>query len=270
MSAIRYVTMNPTGNLTCLVLDPVPEKERSAVTAALMNRCEQVGYIYMPTQDRKLAHLQMMGGEFCGNATMAAAAWLCREGHLQPGDKRMLTLEVSGANEPVPCQIRALGADTWEGTVRMPKVLSVSDAEPEAERIAEVRLEGITHLIREGTPLSKSSAENLLLRIAEESDAPAVGLLQWDPVREWMDPLVFVRKSGTLVWESGCGSGSTAIGAWLGMKKEEGRTEICVNQPGGCIRVQAEIRNGRAELITITGKVTLMEEGQLERISCGF
>lgn len=263
MSATRYVTMNPTGNLTCLVLDPVPETERPAVTSALMNRCEQVGYLCSPVRSRNRARLQMMGGEFCGNAAMSAAAWLCREDGLKPGGEENVLLEVSGAEEPVPCRIRALGSGAWEGTVRMPKTLGISETVLEGERMTAVRMEGITHLIREGAPLPKPLAEDLLMRIAGENDAPAVGLLQWDPAREWMDPLVFVRGSGTLVWETGCGSGSTAVGVWLSSGRGDGDFEVPVNQPGGCIRVRVNVQEGRPGLITITGKVTLTEQGML-------
>ena len=48
MKPVRYVTLDPTGNTTCLVLDPVTEAERPRVTAALMDRCEQVGYLPPP------------------------------------------------------------------------------------------------------------------------------------------------------------------------------------------------------------------------------
>ncbi len=73
---IRYVLLDPTGNLTCLVLDPVEAGERDRVTALLMDRCEQVGYLMPPTAAGARARLQMMGGEFFVNSSRAAAALL--------------------------------------------------------------------------------------------------------------------------------------------------------------------------------------------------
>ena len=70
-------------------------------------------------------------------------------------------------------------------------------------------------------------------------------------------PLVFVKKSGTLVWETGCGSGSTAIGAWLASKKRDGITAIDIQQPGGIIRAEAEANNGLVTDIRITGRVRI-------------
>ena len=52
MKSFRYVRLDPTGNLTCLVLDPVEKAEEPGITARLM------------------------GGEFCGNAAMASACYL--------------------------------------------------------------------------------------------------------------------------------------------------------------------------------------------------
>ena len=41
MKPVRYVTLDPTGNTTCLVLDPVNEKDRGRVTDLLMRRCDR-------------------------------------------------------------------------------------------------------------------------------------------------------------------------------------------------------------------------------------
>ena len=46
---IRYIPADPAGNLTALVLSPVPAGERAALAAQLMAACpegfEQVGYV---------------------------------------------------------------------------------------------------------------------------------------------------------------------------------------------------------------------------------
>ena len=96
MNALRYALLNPSGNRTALVLDPVPAAGRNRITAALMDRCEQVGYLMPPSVPGVLGRLQMMGGEFCGNASMAAAAFLLRN-ELKVSETRDVLLEVSGA-----------------------------------------------------------------------------------------------------------------------------------------------------------------------------
>ena len=263
MKPIRYVRMDPTGNLTCLVLDPVPEEKRPEVTAALMNRCEQVGYLSAPVCSGNRAALRMMGGEFCGNASMAAAAYLCREEGMAPGREAVLTLEVSGTEKPVSCRVCFQKNGDWEGTVQMPPVLEMTHLELAGEDLSVVRMEGITHLIREGGAMPGQQAECLLRRAAETLSAPAVGLLQWDEAEQRMIPLVYVPGSGTMVWETGCGSGSTAIGAWRACRRCEAVSETAVLQPGGCIHVRTEVCDGFPSSVSIRGKVAFLEEGFL-------
>jgi diaminopimelate epimerase len=75
-----------------------------------------------------------------------------------------------------------------------------------------------------------------------------------------MTPLVYVRDSGTLVWETGCGSGSAAIGAWRAWKQGGGTVTTPVRQPGGVIQVCAGGNGGLPDAVSITGRVRIGEE----------
>ena len=255
MNGIRYVNLDPTGNITCLVLDETAQAERSRVTAALMGRCEQVGYLEKPHGGAASARLQMMGGEFCGNASMAAAAYLAR----QDGacKETVIILEVSGAAGPVSCRVRPASDGSWKGTVEMPPVLEMMPYRAGEYGAELVRLEGIAHLILQDIPLERAEAEAVLLSAAQDLPDPSVGLLQWNSRTKYMKPLVFVRKSDTLVWETGCGSGSTAVGAWLASLQKKAVFSTEVRQPGGTIRVDAEQSAGRILHIRITGNVRI-------------
>ena len=48
MKTYRYVTLDPTGNLTCLVLDPADPADEAALTRKLLEQCEQVAYLVPP------------------------------------------------------------------------------------------------------------------------------------------------------------------------------------------------------------------------------
>ncbi len=262
MKSIRYVRANPTGNITCLVLSTVTEEERPKVTAALMNRCEQVGYLEVPDDPKKPVRLRMMGGEFCGNASMAAGAYLARKAGMRPGEESEMMLSVSGTEQTVRCGIRALDA-AWEGTVEMPGIPDVTSYCLAGKEMICVRMEGITHLISEQGPFASRDAENLLRMAAEDLGAPAVGLLQWNERTGYMTPLVYVPGSETMVWESGCGSGSMAIGVWHAVRRGEGEMITEVRQPGGVITVLTETAGGRLRKSFISGRVTLDEESRL-------
>ena len=103
---LRYTVIDPTKNITLLVTTPVPRDVQPRVAAELLRRekdAEQVGFAEGLAAGNP--RLQMMGGEFCGNATMSMAAWLHRD--LPIGESRALTLPVSGASAPVACRCRS-------------------------------------------------------------------------------------------------------------------------------------------------------------------
>ena len=254
---IHYVTLNPAGNLTCLVLDPVPAEERGRVTAALMDRCEQVGYLETPRifPEHARARLQMMGGEFCGNASMGTAAWLAMQDGLRIGDEKGIILEVSGTEEPVFCRVCRETAG-WTGTVEMPPVLGTEEIRIHGKKFMAVHLSGMTHLIHTGERMEKTEAEDLLRAAAIELPAPAIGLLQWEETEGRMTPLVFVRESGTMIWETACGSGSAAIGAWKTLATGA-YTRVAIEQPGGRLTVETETDRGKIRRIRLTGNIRI-------------
>ncbi|MBQ7653713.1 MAG: hypothetical protein IJS17_01420, partial [Clostridia bacterium] len=71
---LKYSIMDPTGNVTALVETSVPVDQQPSVAEKIMSMeatVEQVGFI-SDSEGVDLA-LRMVGGEFCGNATMSAA-----------------------------------------------------------------------------------------------------------------------------------------------------------------------------------------------------
>ena len=177
----------------------------------------------------------------------------------------VIPLEVSGADGVLSCRVSRTDAG-WEGTVPMPRVLSVFPFAIGNRSLTAVRLEGILHLIDESadSPISDEEAVTLLRDAAEQVPDEAVGLLQWHRDSCFMRPLVLVRQSRTLVWETGCGSGSAAIGAWQALMQGDGITPTAVRQPGGTILVNAEVHCGSVRGITITGRVHLAPETVLD------
>ena len=93
---VRYQKYSPTGNITVLVTTAVPRDRQPEVAAWLLKPevagGEQVGFVEPPTDPRCAARLQMMGGEFCGNATMALGAMLARNAGLADGAEKALLL----------------------------------------------------------------------------------------------------------------------------------------------------------------------------------
>lgn len=270
---IEYVRLSPTGNVTLLVTSPVPRRQQAAVAAALLERVggEQVGYLEAPADPRAEARLQMMGGEFCGNAAMALGALLCRRDSLADGQLRSLHLEVSGSDGPVPCAILREG-DDWLGTVRMPLPTAIEQIDLAAGdmmfRAPLVRMPGIAHLIiPAGIGLGEMQIRQYLPEWNNAIGADALGALLWNAPSRFINPIVYVSSAGTLVREHGCGSGTAAIGCWLAAAA--GRTcEMPVRQPGGTILVRAAVLKGKLAVLSINGRVKIEETGEVEVASC--
>ena len=107
---VRYSIWDPSGNITALVESPVPVERQSAVAAELMARhpaVEQLGFVSWQAEDGTDAVLRMAGGEFCGNASMSAAALLQSrlESAAPSGAWITRSLRVSGAKQPVAVRL---------------------------------------------------------------------------------------------------------------------------------------------------------------------
>lgn len=260
---LNFVKLSPTRNITILVTDPVPRSMHASLADQLMDGdCvggEQVGYIEAPALPGARARLQMMGGEFCGNASMSLAAWLAHCDGLPDGASADVPLEVSGAEGLVNCRILRRG-NTYEGTVAMPVPDCIREEDFDGLRFPVVHLPGISHAIVPDSALTPGEAKARIAGWCEKLDAEAMGILLLNNTWDEFIPLVYVRSTGSAVWEHGCGSGTAAIGAYAASMRRE---NVCLNlsQPGGCIRVEAEQQAGIVSGLKITGAIRITAQG---------
>ena len=68
---LRIIMADPAGNRTAIVRTPVPADQRAQIAAKILQindlRAEQVGFETSALMGGT-GRLEMMGGEFCGNA----------------------------------------------------------------------------------------------------------------------------------------------------------------------------------------------------------
>lgn len=259
---IRYVLMDPSGNRTILVETEVPVQLQPAVASKLMEMeptAEQTGFLRTssaetgPVSADIQVFLRMAGGEFCGNASMSAAVWYCMQQGVREGQ---LKLSVSGASEPVEVSVKSLPDGTWKGSVSMPgpsRIETVSFSEEYCFPV--VTFPGISHVIVE-KEVPKERAEDLVRQWCSFLGTDALGIMFLDRIRSVLTPLVYVPAVNTLFWESACGSGTTAIGAWLAAKSGS-EINLSLRQPGGVMEISAE-KNGTLRL---GGTVRVVGEG---------
>ena len=262
---LRFAKLNPTENMTILVSDPVPRNRHSAVAESLMAYGsvggEQVGFLEEPSLPGARMRLQMMGGEFCGNATMSLAALLALQDGLPDGGEAVYPLEVSGADGIVPCRIHRNG-DVCRGTVRMPLPEAIREVDfPGGVRCPVVFFPGIAHaIVREGV-LCASDAPRCIPRWCATCGTEAFGIILADDALDRIRPLVYVRSTDSSVWERGCGSGTAALGAYLAHERRS-NAALDVAQPGGIIHVDAKWDGERVSSVEISGDVRLAATGE--------
>ena len=256
---VHYVLANPTANRTVLVTSAVPKKERLAVAERLMRAeptAEQLGFV-----DLDAPILEMAGGEFCGNASMSAAALYAKTTRAAAdGETLNVVLQSSGAGAPVPVTVRREG-DACFCSVEMPRPLSVSEislpGDGRTVTLPLVRFAGISHLICRGE-IDFETAEKRIRSWCDLLGADALGVMFLSEEQTKLTPLVYVPRAGTLFWENSCAGGTTAYGAWR-FAWEGKPFAATLSEPGGSLAVFAD-----ADRLILSGKVVFEKESEME------
>jgi diaminopimelate epimerase len=270
----EIVIADPAKNITVFVLTPVPQAKRAEVARALLVdpalKAEQVGFVLPPFQGALLLgdvtlrrssplwRLEMMGGEFCGNAARSFGLYVARRTGLS--GQVFLEVEISGARTPVNVLV---DVERGLAEVSMPPALEENILVYGKAVLPVYFFEGIVHVLAGDIEASETVfyAIKALLekRFQEAARSDAVGVMFYDSAAQAMTPAVYVRVTDTLVFESSCGSGSAALGLYLARNLDRGETTLALRQPGGIIKVRVEKLPGEAASVSIGGPVTLFE-----------
>ncbi|MBP3217236.1 MAG: hypothetical protein J6M46_02575 [Lachnospiraceae bacterium] len=268
---LEYCIMDPTGNITALVESSAEVSRQPFIADQIMRshpEVEQVGFVEFKDVWKEpdfagtaYAKLRMAGGEFCGNASMCAAAlYLSRKG-ANTNDWQQVQLEVSGTSERIEVRLRPIAAEgadfAFEAGVRMPRALRIekrlfADGALQGE-LPLVRMEGISHIIIEPSSVfyayreDRAAAERAVQKWCKELGADGLGLMFLDVEESRLTPLVYVPGSGTSFWENSCASGSAATGMYLA-DRTGARQEISLREPGGSLKVTSDPGSGETWL----------------------
>lgn len=229
---------------------------------ALMPDVEQVGFVEKPNNPQAAARLQMMGGEFCGNASRALAWVLMKKNWPELAQHNgNVILEVSGAERLLKVQVAASMV-----RVEMPIKHELESVRQIGDRTI-VSLEGISHVIvyQSPEPDAKVQADRLLTELGLK-ELEAAGVLYCEPREDgiYMTPFVWVRDTATLVQETACASGTVCVALAEAVASGDRRTELRVYQPsGGFIIAFVEVKDDRFSQAYIEGPVEILEEREL-------
>lgn len=253
--SIEYVLADPTGNVTGLIESIVPIEMHPEIAEALMQiepSCEQVGFLLSSSEGSDIT-LRMAGGEFCGNATMSTAAYYCKTHNVKDGETKVVNVKVIGTKGLIPVTIQKFG-EVFKGTIEMPVPRRIFEHQfyfdGEKYNYPVVEFEGISHVIIENN-VPVYFPEAVIKSWCDELKVSGLGLMLLNDNNTTLRPLVYVKNPETLVWESSCASGTTAVGAYF-REKLSAPVRMELKEPGGKLIVEA----GSDGKIKITGSVT--------------
>jgi diaminopimelate epimerase len=255
----EIIVADPAKNITVFVLNPVADRVKAAkaLLAEPSLKAEQVGFVLPPTEDGGLWRLEMMGGEFCGNAARSFGLYIARSLALT-GD-RTLTISVSGMKEPLETRVNV---EEGRAELDIPRPAAWESLDFSGKTLPVCVFEGISQIIALDLSRDRSSYGELFSAVREQFEKKfalpgALGVMFYDTQAAFMTPAVYVYGAGSLVFESSCGSGSAALAAWQTRELRDGEGRLELRQPGGVIEVKVRKAGGEITAISIGGKVGL-------------
>lgn len=253
----NYFRANPCGNITGFVVAPVYPGYRKAYTDCIIEQIdkdvEQVGFI-SPAYEGAPLRMDMMGGEFCANATRAYG--LYSAGFYDTDGLVDIEVYVSGHQ----------GTTDVIADVKNQKAYVALDAPIERENLTIagkdctlIKLHGISHLVVEGEE-DRDFVDKALEVLKKDYKDEAYGVLFFNKEMLEMIPYVYVEGSETLFREGSCGSGTVAVVNYLesDIDKLDEDYKIAIKNPAGELEVFVyEFEDGKK--FCVGGKVELSE-----------
>ena len=255
---LDFVKVNPAGNMTILIENLDYEKSNILKISEILMKeinlyAEQVGFI-------KGNHLQMMGGEFCGNASRSFASLLAfRDKNFKEQKNYFITC--SGEENILEVDIRKTEkVNQFLAKIRMPEYLKINkleilDEEKEIYKFTLVEFAGIHHFIYQDRT-TKEKIINLLKTYMEDKKYSAFGIMFFNKLNFSMIPYVAVKGFEEGIWENSCVSGTTALAYYL--KKFENIEKAKIYQPAGWLEFSF-LGND----VYIDGPVEIVAEGKV-------
>lgn len=240
---VHFVKASPCRNTTVFMEGDIPRSAYSGLGRLSMDAdylaAEQAGFLVKPKNSSSVLRLEMAGGEFCGNATLALGALAVQRGLAGTGGT--FAVECSGASMPLTCCVTKSRDGHYEVSAEMPLTAKVRPFMLEAggKSIAGglVELPGIAHFCTEAK-LSEEMYDALMDVLEKSCENDAFGIIAYentDASEYRIRPYVSVPSEGSRFFEQACGSGSLSLGLWL---KQQGLgSRIKVLQPGGVLAV---------------------------------
>lgn len=287
---LNFVKMNPAGNTTIFIFDQLPNPIHGKVAQYLMKAdclcADQVAFIEKAKSPSATVRLQMMGGEFCGNALRALAALLFLKGYpkiykqretetdfsVNKSDYAIVPLEISSYNGIIKAEVKVIDGINGILWSKVPIPVSLKIEKVNFDLVClnltkegtVVEFPGITHVVFKDIALEKKIFFDVQRQLRMmDVDVDVLGIMFYQPNKEILTPLVYVRASDSLVWEGSCGSGSVAVASAIAIDKKENIRCLKLKQPGGEMEVDVDYIDEKINKAIIQGLVSFVSEGKV-------
>lgn len=194
-------------------------------------------------------HLEMGGGEFCGNASRSAAVLF-----FEIQKKSEVSFTVSGYEGIVRANIQKLTEHSYnvECIFDNLPIRSNGVTLSDGQHASVVDLGGIVHVIieaqfPEGNPTAYQAAHRSIMAELGLGDRGAVGVIWFEHKDESiiMHPVVWVKDVDTFFYEQSCGSGTIALSKKTGVQSITQPTgeniEAVISDSGVILRGKMEV-----------------------------
>lgn len=273
-SKIEYEVYNPGGNKTALVEDKnYTDYDKKKINDYILNKnidVEQVGFI---SKINNINYLEMAGKEFCINASRCAVYKILN------GKSGNINLNVSGAKEILNGKIDEKGNVFVD--LKLNKKIEnfvISNIDALDENIKIINLDGITQIVineslsskyikklKDNQKSTKKELKDLMIKIENDiskkgyfisKQAVGIILLEKECDKIKINPVVWVRETDTLYYETSCGSGSIAIGIYKYI--QTGKLNYEIKQvSGNSIFIKIDAIKDKINGVEVSGKVIL-------------
>ena len=271
---LEYIKANPSGNTTVLVVTSIPRDLYAPVARVIMSKeylaAEQVGYIVHSNDANHRIRMEMMAGEFCGNASRCYAAWLVSKhdkikqmGRISPNQYSIM-LDVSGHEKTLKASVEVIDNHRFYVTLKMPLPSNIKNGYHDVlGSFCIVSFDGITHVILWDRKPNVEDIAVVRTYLQENSfTVNALGIMFFDKQTNILTPVVSIEGVRSIVWESSCGSGSTAVAAALTYGDKCGVNKT-LHQPGGDLAVKSVWADDKLQAIYLSGRIDFTSAGTL-------
>jgi len=225
MKKINCAYVDPGGNPTVLVSDRIPRNKQPKLAKEIIKRipsCEQVGFIEPANNSKALCRLQMMGGEFCGNAARALAVFLA----YSKNAGLSFNFESSGSNNLLTASVKLnINGDAVFSKFKTSLPYSVEKITLRLDRrkvnCKIVIIKGISLIVIPGRYYANNvDFLSCFRKLYQDKKvtSEAAGFVFYKKLansKYKIVPVIYVRVLDSMVTETSCASGSIALALCL-------------------------------------------------------